>query len=54
MNVDRENVLQCLEARLPEGRDVWETPMGEAQWPQAAVAACDGLRLEPRHNTTYT
>jgi len=48
LNADRENVLQRLGSRLPPGMDTWKNPMGETEWPQAAVLAALTDETEPR------
>lgn len=41
-------ILQRLESRLPLHESAWESPMGDGQWPQAAVLVALTAEAEPR------
>lgn len=41
-------ILQRIETHLPAHKNTWESPMGEGQWPQAAVLVALTAEAEPR------
>jgi 8-oxo-dGTP pyrophosphatase MutT (NUDIX family) len=41
-------ILQRIEMYLPSHKNAWESPMGEGQWPQAAILVALTTEVEPR------
>jgi 8-oxo-dGTP pyrophosphatase MutT (NUDIX family) len=48
LTVSAAGVLRRVEARLPLHDNIWQSSLGEGQWPQAAVLVALTLEAEPR------